>query len=213
MDLKDIAAVSGKPGLFKILKPTRTGVILESIDAARNKVIINTNSKVSILKDISVYTNGVETNMPLSEILVNIKAQFSGALPLTNKSSDQELKSFFLKVVPEYDTDRVYLSDIKKIVLWYQILETNFPELLTKQDEVPENSKEIKEEEVKTLESDAKAEKVQEGKKKASTKETAEAEVISSATLEETKPKKVVKPKAVQGQEDVKKEAKPKKDK
>jgi len=134
MEFKDIAAVSGKTGLFKILKPTRTGVILESIDAAKNKVIIDTNSKVSILKDITVYTTGAD-NIALSEILFKINELYKNNLPVTPKSTDKELRDFFLKIVSDYDSERVYSSDIKKMVNWYGILYTYYPELLTKQAE------------------------------------------------------------------------------
>lgn len=134
MEFKDIASVSGKPGLFQILKPTRNGVILESIDAVKTKIVINTNSKVSILKDITVYTTGAE-NVALSDILIKTHELFAGKLPVNSKSDDKELKSFLLKVVPDYDTERVYISDIKKMVNWYTILQSQIPEVLTKQEE------------------------------------------------------------------------------
>ena len=129
MDLKEIAAVSGKPGLFKILKPTRTGVVLESLDEAKNKLIINSNTKVSILKDISIYTLTKEGNIPLADILMKVKELYNNSLPVTVKSSDKELKDFFVKVLPEYDTEKVYVSDIKKLVSWYNILTTYQPDL------------------------------------------------------------------------------------
>jgi hypothetical protein len=136
MEFKDVAAVSGKPGLFKIIKPTRTGVILESIDAAKNKVIIDSNSKVSILKDITVYTNG-DDNIALSEILVKMNDLYKGTLPVSSKNSDKELKDFLLKIVADYDTERVYASDIRKMLNWYTILHANYPELLVKSTEEP----------------------------------------------------------------------------
>lgn len=140
MEFKDVAAVSGKSGLFKILKPTRTGVILESIDAAKNKLIIDTNSKVSILKDITVYTTGAD-NISLSEILFKINELYQNNLPVSPKSSDKELRDFLLQIVSDYDSERVYSSDIKKMVNWYGIIYTYYPELLTKQTE--ESSAEI----------------------------------------------------------------------
>jgi predicted ribonuclease toxin of YeeF-YezG toxin-antitoxin module len=121
MEFKDIASVSGKPGLFQILKPTRTGVILETLDAAKVKTVVNSNTKVSILKDITVYTTGDE-NIALIDIFSKMNEIFKGKLPINAKSSDKELKDFLLKVVPNFDSERVYVSDIKKMVNWYTIL-------------------------------------------------------------------------------------------
>ncbi|MDX2190572.1 MAG: DUF5606 domain-containing protein [Bacteroidota bacterium] len=135
MDLKDIASVTGKPGLFKIIKPTRNGVILETIDAQKLKIVINTNSKVSILKDVSVYTTGAETNKPLSDILQLIKEKFGDKVDVSSKSDDKQLRDFFVKIVPDYDEERVYTSDIRKIISWYSIILQNYPELLLPQSE------------------------------------------------------------------------------
>lgn len=72
MDLKDIAAVSGKSGLYKVLKPTRNGVILESIDEQKTKFIANANTRVSLLKEISIYTDGKEASVPLEDVFSRI---------------------------------------------------------------------------------------------------------------------------------------------
>ncbi len=74
MDLKDVAAVSGKGGLFKVVKPTRTGVILETIDADKKKLIANASSRVSILKEISLYTTTGEGSVLLEDVLLKISA-------------------------------------------------------------------------------------------------------------------------------------------
>jgi hypothetical protein len=135
MEFKDIAAVSGKGGLFKVVKPTKTGVILESLDAAKNKLVTGMNHKVSVLAEISVYSTGAEETIPLQDLFVKIKEEF-GDDPGVDKNDDpEELKSFLAHVMPDYDRERVYVSDIKKLVTWYTIIMNNAPELLEKKQE------------------------------------------------------------------------------
>jgi hypothetical protein len=130
MELKEIAAVTGKGGLFKIVQPTRTGVILESIDSAATRLVANGNDRISILNEISIYTTDAEGSKPLEQVLKAIKAKFDSQLPVTPKSDPSELKKFLTSVLPEYDENRVYASDIKKLVGWYQIIISAFPALL-----------------------------------------------------------------------------------
>ena len=139
MEIKDIAAVSGKGGLFKVIKPTKTGVILESLDDAKAKLVTTMSQKVSVLAEISIYATGEQESIPLQEVFVKIKNEF-GDDPGVDKNSDpDELKSFLAHIMPDYDKDRVYVSDIKKIVNWYLIIYQFAPELL---EEVKEETKE-----------------------------------------------------------------------
>ena len=139
MEIKDIAAVSGKGGLFKVIKPTKTGVILESLDDAKAKLVTTMSQKVSVLAEISIYITGEKESIPLQEVFVKIKNEF-GDDPGVDKNSDpDELKSFLAHIMPDYDKDRVYVSDIKKIVNWYLIVYQYAPELL---EEVKEETKE-----------------------------------------------------------------------
>ncbi|MDF2457243.1 MAG: hypothetical protein K0R51_3236 [Cytophagaceae bacterium] len=143
MELREIAAVTGRGGLFKIVQPTRTGVILESIDSNKTRLVANGNDRVSILNEISIYTTDAEGSRPLEAVLHAIKTTFTGDLPVTPKSEPQDLKSFLSKVLPEYDDNRVYVSDIKKLVTWYAILNAAYPELLSaKKEEKKETKKE-----------------------------------------------------------------------
>jgi hypothetical protein len=179
MDLKDIAAVSGKGGLFKVLKPTRTGVILETIDAQKAKLIANANNRVSLLKEISVYTTSKEASLPLEDVFSNIFKKFGKKISVTSKSADQELHTFLETVVPDYDTERVYTSDIKKIVSWYALLVEFMPEVLEKKEEpVKEEKKavkpEIKEEKKKEENTEDKPKAKKEEKKAPAKKETEE---------------------------------------
>jgi hypothetical protein len=157
MDLKDIAAISGKGGLYKVLKPTRTGVILELIDATKAKLVANASDRVSLLKEISIYTNCKESSVPLDSVFTKIYEKFSKkSIGVDSKSSPDELKKFLLSVVPDYDTEKVYVSDIKKLVSWYTILSNHLPEVFTAE---PEEKKEAVEKEKAATEKKAPAEK------------------------------------------------------
>jgi hypothetical protein len=136
MELKEIAAVSGKPGLFKIVKPTRTGLILESMDGHNTKIVTGPSNRVSLLHEISIYTEDYEKTIPLAEIFVKIKKEFGDDPGVDGKSDPDELKAFMEHVVPDYDRDKVYVSDMKKLVIWYGILAKNAPELLVEPEEV-----------------------------------------------------------------------------
>lgn len=132
MELKEVATISGKGGLFKVVKPTRAGVILESLDEQKNKVVAGTQHRVSLLKEISIYTTGKESSVPLEDVLVAIHEKYGKEIPANARSSSNELADFIESVVPDYDKERVYTSDIKKLVSWYVILAAHAPELLEK---------------------------------------------------------------------------------
>ena len=139
MELRDIAAVSGKGGLFKVLKPTRTGVILETLDSAKKKVIVGANARVSLLREISIYTTSAESSVMLEKVFGAIRTKFGTKISVSAKDDGAVLESFLLEVVPDYDKDRVYLSDIKKLVTWYSVVSEFAPELF----EVNEEPKQV----------------------------------------------------------------------
>lgn len=119
MNLKDILAISGKPGLYKFISQGRNGIIVESfIDQKR--MIVHSSAKVSALEDIAIYTETEEIS--LGDIFTKIIEKLDSKPALSHKSSPEELKSFFEEILPDYDKDRVYISDIKKVVNWYNIL-------------------------------------------------------------------------------------------
>jgi hypothetical protein len=119
-DLKDIITVAGMPGLYRILKPTTQGVLVESLSADKKRLVMNQNKPVSKLEDISIYT---ETDtVPLADILRKAEELFGKTLPVNPKSDDASLREWMEKVLPEYDKERVYPSNIKKLVAWYEIL-------------------------------------------------------------------------------------------
>lgn len=130
MNFSDLAAVSGKGTLFKIVNPTRTGVILESLDEHKKKMVATMHNKVSILSEISIYTTDSSGAKPLEEVMKKIHEEFDGDTDLDKNSSPEELKSFLKFILPDYDEDRVYVSDIKKVVSWYAQIVEQSPEVL-----------------------------------------------------------------------------------
>jgi len=135
MNFKEIATVAGKPGLFKVLKPSRSGVILESLDDKKSKLVAGMSQRVSILSDISIYTLTEEGAEPLESIMKKIEAEFHGDLGLDDNPDDSELRAFMKHVLPEVDDARVYTSDIKKLISWYKIIRVQVPESLEESTE------------------------------------------------------------------------------
>ena len=135
--LQEVANISGKPGLFRIVKPGRAGVIVESLDSLKKREMINANAKVSVLKEISVYTEDINKGTPLGEIFMSIKEKFGEKVDIDVKNAqNKEIFGFFEKVMPDYDKERVYATDVKKIINWFNILSANLPELFeTKSEE------------------------------------------------------------------------------
>lgn len=163
MDLKEIASISGKGGLFKIVKPTRSGVIVESLDDKAARMVATANHRISVLKEISIYTSDAEGSTPLENVLQTIHQEFGDDPGVDNSSSSEELKAFLQHILPEYDRDRVYVSDIKKLVGWYKILLQYAPETLQPAAANATTSAENKEKEAEKEAPEAK----EEGKKKA----------------------------------------------
>lgn len=121
MNLTGIISISGKPGLSKIVSQTRTGLIVESlIDGKRTPV--HGAERVSSLEDISIYT--YEEDVLLKDIFQKIFDSSKGAAILSHKSSAAELSAYLKEVLPKYDEERVYASDIKKLVQWYNLLQS-----------------------------------------------------------------------------------------
>ncbi len=133
MKFSEIASIAGRGGLFHVLKPTRSGVIVETLDDQQKKLVVGANHRVSILQEVSIYTTGSEESVPLEEVMRKIHAEFDGD-PGVDTSDGEELKAFLKHVVPNYDTTRVYVSDMKKLVNWYKLLVANAPEVLTSED-------------------------------------------------------------------------------
>lgn len=131
MELKEILAISGQPGLYKYVAQSTRGVIVESlIDGKRMNAA--SNSKVSALTEISIFTEGED--IALAEVFSKIYAHTGGKEAISHKESPEAIKAYFAEVLPEYDRDRVHVSDMKKVFSWFNILvgagftEFNLPE-------------------------------------------------------------------------------------
>ncbi len=119
MNLEGIIAISGKPGLFKIIVQTKTGVVVESL-LDKKRFAMSSSLKMSALQDIAIYTYTEE--VPLAEVLDKISAKESGNLSIGHKSSKDILINYFNEILEDYDESRVYVSDIKKVISWYNTL-------------------------------------------------------------------------------------------
>ena len=120
MELKDILAISGQGGLFKFISQGRNGIIVEHLET-KNRINASATAKISALEDIAIYT--YDEDMPLSDIFRTIHTKENGGASISHKAAAKELKAYFKEVVPEYDEERVYISDIKKVFNWYNTLE------------------------------------------------------------------------------------------
>lgn len=119
MDLKKIIAVTGKPGLYKLIASTRTGILVESLSDGR-KMPVSANQNASSLFDISMFTYG--DDKPLREILADMYKHYNGQKAPSHKESETVLRAELEKFFPDYDQERVYFSDIKKVFQWYNTL-------------------------------------------------------------------------------------------
>jgi hypothetical protein len=140
MTLADIATIAGKGGLYKILKPTKSGMILESLDDAKTKIVATPNHRLSVLSEISIYTTTKEGTVALLDVLKKIQAEYGNDPGLDETADNAELKAFLKSILPEFDETRVYVSDIKKLVKWYSILLMHAPEIF-----IPEEDSSAKE--------------------------------------------------------------------
>ncbi|WP_460973899.1 DUF5606 family protein [Spirosoma migulaei] len=129
--LKQIANVAGYSGLYRIVKPGRAGVIVESLDDKKAKTMMGPTARVSVLNDISIYVDddSEEQSTSLSAVLLAINEKYGDTLPIDSKGSTDQLADFMASVVPTYDRDRVRTTDIKKLISWYGILRQYAPEV------------------------------------------------------------------------------------
>ncbi len=119
MEFSKIIAVTGKPGLFEILSQTKTGVIVKSIVDGKRFPITATHN-VSLLENIAIYT--YEEEVPLAQVIKNIADKEDGKESISHKESNNTLLAYFSEVLPGFDEERVYASNVKKVIQWYNIL-------------------------------------------------------------------------------------------
>ncbi|MEZ4856434.1 MAG: DUF5606 domain-containing protein [Gelidibacter sp.] len=123
MSLDKILSISGKPGLYKIITQTRSGFVAESM-LDKKRVTVNIHSNVSVLSEIAIYT--LKEEVPLRDVLKKVKEKEEGnPTSISHKDSKDVLEAYFFDILPDYDEDKVYASDIKKVIQWYNILQKN----------------------------------------------------------------------------------------
>jgi len=123
--LKTILSISGKPGLYKLVSQGKNMLIVESISADKKRIPAYGHEKIISLADIAMYTDTDE--VPLSTVLESLKEKENGALATIDlkKASAEDLREFFSQVLPNFDRERVYANDIKKLISWYNLLISN----------------------------------------------------------------------------------------
>jgi hypothetical protein len=130
MDLSKIVSISGTSGLFKIISQIKNGFIAESL-LDKKRIPVYSSQKVSTLEDISVYTTGED--VLLRDVYKKFMEKLKEDPAIDHKAPDEEVKKFFETNFPEYDKDRVYVSDMRKMINWYNILQKN--DLLKEKEE------------------------------------------------------------------------------
>ena len=122
MSLEKILTISGKPGLYQLQNQTRSGFLATSLVDGK-KISVSARENVSILSEIAIYT--LTEELPLSEVFTKISEKENGGEAISHKATRDELEEYFFGILPDYDEDRVYPSDIKKVVQWYNLLTKN----------------------------------------------------------------------------------------
>jgi hypothetical protein len=122
MSLEKVLSISGKPGLYKMTKQTRGGFLAESL-LDQKTISVSSRHNVSLLTEIAIYT--LTKEVPLREIFQKIATKEAGSETISHKVPKLELEEFFFGILPDYDEERVYPSDIKKVVQWYNLLVKN----------------------------------------------------------------------------------------
>jgi hypothetical protein len=123
MALDKVLSISGKPGLYKLVTQTRSGFLAESL-TDNKRISVGIQQNVSILSEIAIYTLSEE--VPLKAVFKKIADKENGKeTSISHKDSKDKLEEYFFEVLPDYDEDRVYASDIKKVISWYNLLQKN----------------------------------------------------------------------------------------
>lgn len=143
MALENILSVAGKPGLYRLLGQMKAGIIVESIEDGK-RFPIHGASKVSALEEISIYTDSEE--VPLKEVFKKMFEKMNGKPALSHKEDSKKIKAFFESILPDYDKDRVYVSDMAKVVKWYNsLIENNAFDPSAEMEATTEAAEEIQE--------------------------------------------------------------------
>jgi hypothetical protein len=168
MNVEKILSISGKPGLYELKVQTRTGFVAESLTDGK-RITVGMRSNVSLLSEISMYTHSEEK--PLADILRAIAVKENEGPAISHKEDNDKLVAYFKTIVPDYDEERVYASDIKKVLNWYNTLQAKGK--VSKEEPKVENAEEVKEQVVEKVKAEKKATEKKAEAKPAAKKETA----------------------------------------
>ena len=131
--LKDILSISGKGGLFRYIAQARNGIVVESLEDKKRHVAPAT-ARVSSLEDIAIFTRDEE--VPLGDVFYSIHEENDGSETISHRVAPDQLKDYFEGIVPDYDEERVYVSDIRKVIQWYnQLQKLDMLEVIDKEEE------------------------------------------------------------------------------
>lgn len=120
IDLTGIISISGQPGLFKIVAQSKNGIIVEGL-ADKKRINVYASTKVSTLSDISMFTSGEDK--PIDAIMFSVFEKEKGGPAIDNKADDKAIIAYFSEILPDYDKDRVYVSNMRKLFVWYNTLQ------------------------------------------------------------------------------------------
>lgn len=150
MGLEKILSISGKPGLYELKAQTRSGFVAESLIDGK-KLSVGLKNNVSLLSEIAIYT--LTEEVPLKEVFNKIKEKENGGKPdVSHKDPKIKLEEYFFEILPDYDEDRVYASDIKKVIQWYNLLHDKGITDFETEEEESQPEGEVKEKEQKEKE-------------------------------------------------------------
>ncbi|HMT28215.1 MAG TPA: DUF5606 domain-containing protein [Bacteroidia bacterium] len=181
MSLKGIISISGMPGLFKVLAQSKSGFIVESL-VDKKRMPIASTQRISMLQDITVFTT--TDDLPLTDVLLKMITFAENNPIIDSKSEPARLKEFFGKVVPEFDAEKVYPSDIKKIINWFHLVK----DFVAIEDE-PEPAKESTSPEVEAVAAPAENQEEKAPKKKKSAKATSADKDATTTDTDKPAPK------------------------
>jgi hypothetical protein len=187
MDLKGIMAISGYPGLYKMVSQAKSSIIVESLNDGKRMPAFN-SYKISSLEDIAIFTDSKE--VPLTEVFQKLLDKFENKPAIDPKSSNNELIKLFSEILPDYNKERVYVSDIKKVISWYNTLVQK--DMLKTEPEKKETEEVVKEENTET-DKPKKAPKAAKPKDKTTVKPKSQPKVqAKSAAVKKTTTKRKV---------------------
>src|SRR3954467_874946 len=145
IDLTGIISISGQPGLYKIIAQSKNGIIVEGL-SDKKRLNVYASTKVSTLSDISMFTTG--DDKPIEEIMTSVFEKEKGGAAIDNKADDKAIEKYFGEILPDYDKERVYVSNMRKLINWYNALQVSGS--LKEKEEVKEGGDEEKAKAVKT---------------------------------------------------------------